>query len=130
MLSGVLGTGLDLTFASSGVMSIWDRFMGILGLFGGSMCGLFCLGILTTRANGPGAVVGALAGAAGLYWVQRHTPTHSLLYAFIGVSLCFVTGYLASFAFPPARKSIRGLTIYTLRDADGTEATPSEKRNP
>ncbi|HOH50592.1 MAG TPA: sodium/solute symporter [Candidatus Hydrogenedentes bacterium] len=130
VLSGVLGTGLALTFASSGVMSVWDRFMGILGLFGGSMCGLFCLGILTTRANGPGAVIGALAGAAGLYWVQRHTSTHLLLYAFIGVALCFVTGYVASFAFPPAKKSIRGLTIYTLRDADGTEGTPSEKPAP
>ena len=115
VLSGTLGTGLALTFASSGVMSVWDRFMGILGLFGGSMCGLFCLGILTTRANGPGAVIGALAGAAGLYWVQRHTPTHLLLYAFVGVSLCFAVGYLASFAFAPAKKPIRGLTIYTLR---------------
>ena len=94
------------------------------------MCGHFCLGILTTRANGPGAVIGALTGAAGLYWVQRHTSTHLLLYAFIGVALCFVTGYVASFAFPPAKKSIRGLTIYTLRDADGTEGTPSEKPAP
>jgi SSS family transporter len=111
---GIMGTWLALLFASSDIKSLWDQFMTILGLLGGSMCGLFCLGIFTTRANGPGAIIGALAGAAGLYIVQRHTEIHLLLYASVGVTICFVAGYLASFAFSPVRHSIAGLTIYEL----------------
>lgn len=125
---GALGVAMALMFASSGVMSLWDQFLKILGLFGGAMCGLFCLGIFTTRANGPGAIIGALTGAAGLFLVQRYTNVHLLLYAFVGISICFVTGYLASFAFAPVRQSIAGLTLHTLNEplsADpNSDATP------
>jgi Na+/proline symporter len=119
ILTVVLGTAgivLALLFASSGIMSLWDQFMTILGLFGGSMCGLFCLGIFTTRANGPGAIIGTLAGAAGLFLLQRYTNTHFLLYAFAGITICFVVGYVSSFAFPPVRHSIVDLTIYGIAD--------------
>jgi hypothetical protein len=88
------------------------------------MCGLFCLGIFTTRTNGPGAIIGTVTGAAGLFLVQRYTEAHFLLYAFVGIVLCFVVGYLSSFAFGPVAHSIRGLTIYTL-----DEAIASDERN-
>jgi len=111
---GVLGTILALLFASSDIKSLWDQFMKILGLFGGSMCGLFCLGIFTKRANGPGAIIGALAGAVGVFLVQRYTNIHLLLYAFVGITFCCLFGYIASAAFPGSRKSIAGLSIHTL----------------
>lgn len=113
---GTIGIMLALMFASANIMSLWDQFMRILGLFGGAMCGLFCLGIFTTRTNGPGAIIGALTGAAGLFLVQRYTATHFFLYAFIGVAICCVAGYVSSLAFTPAKQSIKGLTIYTLHD--------------
>ena len=115
---GVLGTILALLFASSDIKSLWDQFMTILGLFGGSMCGLFCLGIFTKRANGPGAIVGALAGAAGVFYVQRSTNIHLLLYAFVGITFCCLFGYIASAAFPGSKKSIAGLTIHTLEKSE------------
>jgi SSS family transporter len=111
---GILGMLLALLFAASDIKSLWDQFMTILGLFGGAMCGLFCLGIFTTRTSGPGAIVGALAGAAGLFFVQQHTDVHLLLYAFVGITICFVCGYLASWVLPRSQKSIEGLTIHTL----------------
>lgn len=120
VLFGTAGVLLALLFASSDIMSLWDQFMKILGLFGGAMCGLFCLGIFTTRANSAGAIIGALAGAAGLFFVQRYTQVHLLLHAFVGVALCCVVGYAASLLFPPMKGSIKGLTIYTRRDADKT----------
>ena len=122
---GTLGVMLALLFASSNIMSLWDQFMRILGLFGGALCGLFCLGIFTTRANGTGAIIGAVSGAVGLFLVQRFTATHFFLYAIIGVAICFVVGYLCSIPFKPVRQSIDGLTIYTLHsplladDAEG-----------
>ena len=115
---GCLGTALAILFASSDIKSLWDMFMKILGLLGGSMCGLFCLGIFTTRTNGAGAIIGALAGAAGLYWVQKYTDVHLLLYATVGIVFCIITGYAASFIFPGACGSIKGLTIHTLEKSD------------
>jgi Na+/proline symporter len=111
---GVLGTLLALLLASSDIKSLWDEFMKLLGLFGGSMCGLFCLGIFTTRANGGGAIVGALAGAAAVFLVQRYTNLNLLLYAFVGIAVCYLVGYAASLLFPAPSKSIDGLTIFTL----------------
>jgi SSS family transporter len=115
---GVLGMLLALSFAASDIKSLWDQFMRILGLFGGPMCGLFCLGIFTTRANGPGAIIGAVAGAVGLFLVQHYTNVHLLLYAIVGITICFVCGYLASLAVPRSKKSIQGLTIHTLQRSD------------
>lgn len=115
VLFGAAGVLLALMFASSNIMSLWDQFLKILGLFGGAMCGLFCLGIFTTRTNSIGAIIGALAGAAGLFLVQRYTHVHLLLHAFVGVAICCVVGYAASFLFPPMKRSIEGLTIHTLR---------------
>ncbi|MHC4799853.1 MAG: sodium:solute symporter family protein, partial [Planctomycetota bacterium] len=95
---GILGILLALSFAASDIKSLWDQFMKILGLFGGPMCGLFCLGIFTTRASGPGAIIGAVAGAVGLFLVQQYTDVHLLLYALVGIIICFICGYLASLA--------------------------------
>lgn len=115
---GVLGTALALLFASSDIKSIWDQFMTILGLFGGSMCGLFCLGIFTQRAHGAGAIVGALVGALGVFLAERYTDMHLLLYALVGISVCCVAGYLASIGLPSAGKDITGLTIYSQKSND------------
>ena len=117
---GLMGMCLALLFASSDIQSVWDQFMMILGLFGGSMCGLFCLGIFTTRANGTGAIIGAVAGAAGLFLVQEYTDVHLFLYALVGISICCVVGYLSSYAFPPPKKSIVGLTIHNLGNSEAT----------
>jgi len=111
---GTLGTVLALLFASSDIRSLWDQFMKILGLFGGSMCGLFCLGIFTKRANGPGAIIGALVGAAAVFFVERYTDVHLLLYAFVGIAVCCLCGYAASVLFRASGKSVAGLTIHTL----------------
>ncbi|AQT68683.1 Na(+)/glucose symporter [Anaerohalosphaera lusitana] len=111
---GTLGVTLALMFATSDIKSLWDMFMKILGLMGGSMCGLFCLGIFTTRTNGPGAVIGAICGALGLYLVQEYTQMHLLLYAVVGIALCVISGYLASFLFPASTTFVEGLTIHTL----------------
>lgn len=113
---GCLGTALAVLFIVSDVKSAWDMFMTILGLVGGAMCGLFCLGIFTVRTNGIGAVIGAIGGAAGLYWVQGHTQVHFLLYATVGVVFCVAAGYISSLFFAaPRAESVEGLTIHTLK---------------
>ncbi len=123
------GVALALLFASSDIKSLWNQYMTILGLFGGSLCGLFCLGIFTTRANGAGAIIGAVAGAAGSMIVKQYTDVHFLLYPFIGIATCFAMGYLSSLAFPQAARSIRGLTLFTFDGDVAPDVTNQRERD-
>lgn len=118
---GCLGVALALLFATSDIKSLWDQFMKILGLFGGSMCGLFCLGIFTRRANGTGAIIGAVIAIIVLYLVQAFTNVHFLLYASIGIAACFIAGYIISLIVPISKQQINGLTIYDLNAKQNEE---------
>lgn len=86
----------------------------IAGLFMSGLGGLFALGIFTRRANGMGAIVGAIASAVILYFVKYDTPIHFFLFSFIGFTTCFAIGYLTSLIIPERKKSLEGLTIYTM----------------
>ncbi len=112
---GVAATGISITLATFNIGSLWDTFQGMMGLFGGSMAGLFALGILTTRANGTGAMVGAISAVFILAWVQTYTPTHFFLYGMVGVLSCFVIGWTSSLFFGRPHRNLTGLTVFTRR---------------
>jgi solute:Na+ symporter, SSS family len=109
---GTLGTLLALLFASADIKSLWESFMSVLGLFGGSMCGLFLLGIFTNRVGGISAIAGALIGAVVLFAVKINTGVSVLLYAAIGILACTASSYALSFVIPEKRKDIAGLTVF------------------
>jgi len=114
VILGVTATIVGLLMASYEIKSLWDLFTKILGLFGGSLAGLFALGIFTRRAHGWGALVGAMASAVVLFAVQ-FTSIHFFLYAGIGIAVCFVVGYIASLLIPAKPKDTQGLTIHTIK---------------
>ena len=87
----------------------------MLGLFGGSLAGLFALGIFTRRAHGTGALIGAGTSAVVLYLVKVYTPVHFFLYAAIGIVTCFAVGYLASLVVPHRGQPLAGLTVFDMR---------------
>ena len=113
ILFGVAGTSIAILFASADIKSLLEQFFAVIGLFGGSLGGLFLLGMFTRRANGVGAVIGAIVGAFMLYFVRTYTATHFYLYAFIGVSVTMLVGYFASLIFPKSQ-SLEGLTVFTM----------------
>jgi solute:Na+ symporter, SSS family len=113
VLLGVIGTGTAMWLAGSDIKSVWDQFLKILGLFGGSLGGLFVLGIFTRRANGTGAMAGAITSAAVLWWVQGNTPWHFFLYGGIAMGTCVMVGWLASLVLP-GRRNTDGLTVHSL----------------
>ncbi len=115
ILLGSAGTAFALLFVKSDVKSLFDSFISIIGLFGGSLAGLFLLGMFTRRAHGVGAVVGVIAGAVVLYLVKMHTQTHIFLYALVGIFTCMLVGYLVSLLIPGKLHPIEGLTIYSLK---------------
>jgi Na+/proline symporter len=97
--------------AGTGIVSLWDQFNTILGLFTGGIAGLFVLGIFTRRANAFGAAVGLIASGIFQYIVYRYTNINLLLYALTGLISCAVFGYLFSLVAGQS-KNISGLTIY------------------
>jgi len=126
---GTLGCGLALLFAAADVLSLWDQFMRVLGLFGGAMAGLFLLGMLTRRANGPGALIGVVGGVLVTFVVQRFTGVHLLLHATVGMTSCLALGYTASAFFHGTPSRTDGLTIHTMSGAQ-VELQESSRPSP
>lgn len=110
---GLFATLAALVLAKLGLQSLWDAYNGLIGLAGSGLAGLFALGIFTRRANGTGALIGALSSAAVLYLAQHYTDLHFFLYAGIGIVTCFLVGWLASLIFPTRQtRDLQKLTIY------------------
>lgn len=112
-LFGSLSTLTAIWLVSRDVSSMWDVFIEITSLFSGGLLGLFMLGILTTQANGRGAICGVVVSTLIVFVVRHHTTMHFFLYEAIGASVCFAFGYLFSLFFPDT-KSVRGLTAFSL----------------
>jgi len=102
LVSGVLGILAAVWMATSDILSLWDKFFEVLGLFTGGLGGVFLLGMLFKRANGSGAIVGLVVSSVVQYLVSQHLDLHSLLYVSTGVITCVVVGYLASLVMPSA----------------------------
>jgi Na+/proline symporter len=111
---GALATGAGLLLATYEIRSLWELFLEYIGLFGGSLAGLFVLGIFTQRGHGTGALVGAFCSAVLLYFVKVFTAVHFFLYGGIGILACAGIGYLSSLVLPAEQKSVDGLTYYSL----------------
>jgi SSS family transporter len=114
VLVGAFATLAALGLAELQQRSLWDAYNSLVGLAASGLAGLFALGIFTRSAHGAGALVGAIASAVVLYFVQRDTDIHFFLYAGIGILTCMVVGWLASQVLPEADKPLAGLTIYDL----------------
>ncbi|MFN3166208.1 MAG: sodium:solute symporter family transporter [Phycisphaeraceae bacterium] len=114
VLIGVTGTGIGLFFVNPEIKSLFDEFLKIIGLFMGVLGGLFVLGVVTQRANGPGAFVGAVVGAGVMFCLGSYTEVNGYLYTSIGITTCFVVGLAASFVLPEKAKPKMGLTLFTL----------------
>lgn len=130
---GLLGTAAGLIFINPEIKSLFDEFIGILGMFLGVLAGLFALGATTRRANGVGSLIGALSAMLfmiALFFAAKDNPVgiyfrgwfdffgleiyrvHGYLYAFIGILVCYLIGYIASLLFGKQTKDISGLTLW------------------
>lgn len=123
LVIGVLGTLIGLLFVNPDIKSLFDEFLKIIGLFMGVLGGLFVLGAMTKRANGMGALTGAIVGAMTMYLVWKETAINGYLYTAIGIGVCFVVGYLVSLLGPARNdEELAGLTIYTMSGTSAPDA--------
>lgn len=112
VIIGALATGLSLLLAGFASSSLVERTLGVVGLFGGGLGGLFLAGMLTTRIGTISVLVGFCASAVVQYYVSLHTSLHWLTYMFTGMGTCLSVAYLASFVWPEGRE-LKGLTVHT-----------------
>jgi solute:Na+ symporter, SSS family len=66
---GILGTGMALILVqlTDSALDIWWTLSGV---FGGGMCGLFLLGMISRRAKNPAAVAGVVVGVLVILWMS------------------------------------------------------------
>ena len=110
---GVLGTSVALVLASMSAQGIFDMWLEIIGLFASGLCGLFVLGIFSSRAGTPSAVGGIIASVVVLFWAKEFTEVSGLTYAAIGVSTCVGVGWIIGLILP-SKQDLEGVTIWTL----------------
>ena len=115
LVTGVAGTGIALFMAHSGISSLWDQFQLLVGLFAGGLGGVFLLGILSKRANGPGAIAGLVLSGVLQFFVREYTQINLLLYAFTGLISAVIFGALISWLSAPAADDRTRYTIYGLK---------------
>lgn len=97
VLIGTIGIGVACWMAFTKIDSAFKTFNEIIGLTAGSLGGVFALGVFTKRANGTGALIGAVAGIAVVLTLKfTAAPVTGLMYACIGLTTCFVMGYVSS----------------------------------
>jgi Na+/proline symporter len=120
---GALGTLLGLLFVNPENRSLFDSFIKVIGLFMGVLGGLFLLGMLTRKASGWGALIGAVTGATVMGLLPVLTRISGYLYAAIGIATCFLVGYVASRCIPTQAKPLDGLTVH----ANSVTAAASSK---
>jgi len=111
---GVSGTATAMLMASIEIQYLWDFFLGFMGLLGGTLAGLFMLGIFTQRVGATHAWIGAIASIGMLLYVKLATDLNSLLYGAIGVLTCFSVAYLSSTIIPTKAERLTGLNIYDV----------------
>ena len=116
-LIGIAGTLLGLVFVDKSIKSLFDQFIVVIGLFMGVLGGLFVLGALTRKANGPGALVGAVVGAGVMVCLWKLKLVNGYLFTASGIVTCVVVGYTASWILPAKQVELSGLTVYTIDDA-------------
>jgi SSS family transporter len=101
VILGISGTAAALFMASIDIRFLWDFFLGILGLLGGTLAGVFVLGIFAPRVRTLHVWFGVLVSIGVLLYVKLLTNLNGLLYGAIGVFVCCLMALLFSLLTRP-----------------------------
>lgn len=93
---GVLGTTFALVMSNMDTGHIFDFLIGIMGLIGSPLAGLFLLGIFVPKATRPHAWTGVLCSLLAIVYCRYFTNLHGLLYGLVGIPVCVGIGWISS----------------------------------
>ena len=113
VLVGLFGVASAMLIAALRIEFIFDLFQEILGIVGGTLAGVFILGIFTQRANAYGVFWGVILGVSIVLLTKNYTNFSVYLFGAISVISTVTIGYLISL-FTSQKKDLRGLTYLTL----------------
>lgn len=99
VVSGLFGTISAMLIVALQVQFAFDLFQEVLGILGGSLAGVFILGIFTRKANATGVLTGLIAGVIAVWLVRSNTTISVYLYGGISVMVCVLVGYITSLLF-------------------------------
>lgn len=109
---GIIAVSIALKLASMNIKSLMVTWNIISALLGGGIVGVYSLGMFTRRANGFGAVSGAIISVVVTVLVKFYTPLHWQTLCPIAIGSCMLSGYFLSFLSSHA-KDLEGLTVFT-----------------
>jgi SSS family solute:Na+ symporter len=109
---GFFGTGAALLMATTEIKSMFDMWSQLVALILGGFGGVFVLGMFTRRANGWGALLGAVSSIGITVAIKTYTDLHFMAYGSVAVLSCVAIGYGSSFFLPHPKVELAGLTIY------------------
>ncbi|MGY8822604.1 MAG: sodium:solute symporter family transporter [Candidatus Latescibacterota bacterium] len=111
---GFFGTGAALLMATTEIKSMFDMWSQLVALVLGGFGGVFVLGMFTRRANGWGALLGAVSSIGITVAIKTYTDLHFMAYGSVAVLSCVAIGYVSSLFLPHREVDLRGLTVYAL----------------
>jgi SSS family transporter len=110
MMWGVLITVPALYVGRYG--TVMESCMTVIGFFTGPLLAMFLLGVLTTRTNQQGVLLGAVCGIAASSGAYM-TGVSWLLWGPSGCAVTLLAGYLLSYLFPvPDQAAVLPLTVW------------------
>jgi Na+/proline symporter len=120
---GSIATGVAAWLAEMPMRSLMETWTTIASLCGAGFVGVYTLGMFSRRANGAGALIGAISSVIVTILIKEYTPLHWTLYTPLAVVTCMVVGYVASLLSPSPRRNLDGLTAFTVgRSAIGLKS--------
>ena len=111
LVLGIVGTIAAALMAGQDIQYLWTFFLSLVGLFGGTLCGLFMLGIFTRKTSAIHAWLGITVSVAALLAARYVFELNGLLFAAIGALACFLTGWLGATVIRQPPQDIDGLTL-------------------
>ena len=97
---GVLGTGAALIMSTIDTGHIFDFLIGLMGLIGSPLAGLFLLGLFIKRAAAIHAWIGVSCSLIALIYAKYFTDLNGLLFGLVGIGVCVGVGLVSSLLVP------------------------------
>jgi SSS family transporter len=102
--------------------NVLEATMTVSNFFGGSLVGVFLLGMLVPRANATGALAGMAGGVVVVLLVSALTSVAGMWFGAISALSAFGIGLVASLLGPPPAAGTKALVVGRRASADGSPA--------